>query len=444
MMCAEPRSTLNPSKLMGRRAFAAGLASTGGGALFGCAAKTPLQRAPVRPSSASEEVRALYRDLEGYCEGVREIGPAELAENRLRLQRLMQAAEIDYFVAEAGTQMRFLSGVAWGQSERPLLLLLPREGEAYFVAPHFESKKLRAKLQEHRQESLEIRPWREHERAVEVLARGEAALRKRVLAVDPWMRNFIASPLSAFAGSVVPGDALVVQLRARKTDVEIERMRRANEATKAAIERAASNLHWGMRQSEFAEHLRAAQERAGLSRVWVLSLFGPNASFPHGTARDRPLSRGDVVLVDTGGALHGYQSDVSRSFALGPVHPRVERAAEAVYAAHGTAFDRVRAGLPCGAVDAAARKTLRERGYGGSDRWFTHRLGHGIGMQVHEAPYLVPHSEQRLEMDMTFSIEPGIYVPEDFGVRIEDIVVVGPEGAQALGPRSSMEDFYRG
>lgn len=429
---------------MGRRAFAAGLASAGGGALLGCAAKSSQPRSPGQTQPPPSELSELYRDLHGYCEGVREVSPAELAENRARLQKLLQSAGIDYFIAEAGTQIRFLTGISWGQSERPLLLVLPREGDAYFVAPHFESKKLRAKLLDHGEGSFEIRPWREHEVAVEVLARGEAGLAKGVLAVDPWMRNFIASPLATYAKTVVSADSLVVQLRARKTDVELERLRRANEATKAAIERAASNLRWGMRQSEFAQHLRAAQEAAGLSRIWVLSLFGPNASFPHGTAQDRALSPGDVVLVDTGGNLHGYQSDVSRSFALGPVHSRVERAAKAVYAAHNNAFNKVRAGLPCGAVDAAARKTLRERGYGGSDRWFTHRLGHGIGMQVHEAPYLVPHSEQRLETDMTFSIEPGVYVPEQFGVRIEDIVVVGREGAQALGPRSSMEDFYRG
>lgn len=354
----------------------------------------------------------------------------------------MKAAQVDLFLAEAGTQMQFLSGVRWGKSERPMLIWMEREGPLRFLSPHFEANKLMHKLESIGPERPAIDRWREHEDVARRLAERVEGLHKMTIALDPEMRNFVAKPIETRAKAVKDGSPIVVQARARKTAVEIERMRWANKATKASIALAAKHLHFGMPQSEFAAHLRTAQQVAGLSSVWVLSLFGPNASFPHGTAQDRKLTRGDVVLVDTGGALHGYQSDVSRTFALAPVAPSIERAARAVHAAQQAAIQAVAVGKPCGSVDAAARMVMRERGYGGSDRWFTHRLGHGIGVQVHEAPYLVAHAKQRLELGMSFSVEPGIYVPGSFGVRIEDIVVVEPQGARALGERCSMDDFY--
>lgn len=398
-------------------------------------------QAPRPPEGPEGELASLYGKLEGYCAQAPAVTPEERKDRLRRFQSEMKAMGIHAFVAEAGTQMEFLSGIRWGRSERPVLIWFEQEGPLRFVAPHFESNKLQAKLEALGGEVPVIDRWREHESAAAILGTQLPEAIKSV-AVDPWMRNFVAQPVAALRSEQGDGQALVVRARARKTPVEIERMRWANKATKAAIAMASANLEFGMPQSVFASHLRAAQQAAGLSHIWVLSLFGPNASFPHGTADDRKLTRGDVVLVDTGGALHGYQSDVSRTFALAPVDKSVERAAVTVHAAQQAAMDRVAVGRTCGSVDAAARMVMRERGYGGSDRWFTHRLGHGIGVQVHEAPYMVPHSTQLLEAGMTFSVEPGIYVPKAFGVRIEDIVYVDEKGAHALGPRCSMDDFY--
>lgn len=431
-----------------RRALLSGLGGSGLALVAGagCApAKAPTNApgAPVGESGHHDELLQEYRALQGFTQKAPKVDAAERAQRRQRFAQAMHANKVDLFVAEAGTQMEFLTGVRWGLSERPVLVWLDKAGTLQFLAPHFEAEKLRAKLEALGDPLPTIHRWREHESVAAVFARIQAG-KVVTVGVDPWMRTFVAGPLQASAGKVGNADEVVVQARARKTAVEISRMAWANRATKAAIEKASANLHWGMPQSHFAAHLRAAQEAAGLTRIWVLSLFGPNASFPHGTAQDRKLQAGDVVLVDTGGALHGYQSDVSRTFALGPVAKEVERAARAVHAAQQAAIDAVAVGKRCGEIDAAARQTMRERGYGGADRWFTHRLGHGIGVQVHEAPYLVAHSTQRLDDGMSFSVEPGIYVPGVFGVRIEDIVVATPEGARILGPRCSMEDFYLG
>lgn len=409
----------------------------------GCRLAKPGSQVPGAASPASQkELASEYRSLQGFTQAAKAVDAQERAARRQRFAQAMRHYQVDLFVAEAGTQMEFLSGVRWGRSERPMLVWLDQAGRMQFLAPHFEAEKLRSKLEAIGDPLPEIHRWREHESVAEIFAKVQSP-QEMQLAVDPWMRNFVAAPLQAKAKPSEAGDKVVVQARACKTPVEIARMEWANKATKAAIEKASANLHWGMPQSVFADHLRAAQSAAGLSHIWVLSLFGPNASFPHGTAQDRKLSRGDVVLVDTGGALHGYQSDVSRTFALAPVAKSVERAAKAVHAAQQAGIDAVVAGKRCGEIDAAARQIMRERGYGGSDRLFTHRLGHGIGVQVHEAPYLVAHSDQELLAGMSFSIEPGIYVPGAFGVRIEDIVVATPSGSQVLGPRCSMEDFYR-
>lgn len=432
-----------------RRALLAGLGS--GLALGASSACSPGSKAKTRApgprqkdAGQLDELAQEYRSLQGFTDQARGVDAAERAARRQRFAQAMRSFNVDLFVAEAGTQMEFLTGVRWGQSERPVLVWLDQAGTLQFLAPHFEAEKLLSKLKALGDPLPQVHRWREHESVAASFAKVQDVQNKVRLGVDPWMRSFVAQPLLALVSKPADGAKVVVQARACKTPVEISRMDWANRATKAAIEAARKNLRWGMAQSEFAEHLRSAQSAAGLSRIWVLSLFGPNASFPHGTAQDRKLTRGDVVLVDTGGALHGYQSDVSRTFALAPVHRSVHRAALAVHAAQQAAIDAVAVGKRCGEIDAAARQIMRERGFGGSDRWFTHRLGHGIGVEVHEAPYLVAHSDQRLDPGMSFSIEPGIYVPGAFGVRIEDIVVATKAGAQVLGPRCSMDDFYPG
>ncbi|MEX1367619.1 MAG: M24 family metallopeptidase, partial [Nannocystaceae bacterium] len=173
---------------------------------------------------------------------------------------------------------------------------------------------------------------------------------------------------------------------------------------------------------------------AGLSDVWVLALFGPAASFPHGTAQDRALAPGDVVLVDTGGSLHGYRSDISRTWVHGRASAEVRRAFDTVVAAQRAALRRIAPGTACGEVDAAARSVIEGQGFGRDYERFTHRLGHGIGLEVHEHPYLVRGSSRVLAPGMTMSNEPGIYVPGRFGIRIEDIVAVTADGHEVFGP----------
>jgi len=388
----------------------------------------------VPPIDVSDDPLA---SLAGFCDGIAPPDGNEHQGNIDRLRQALAAAGHGAFVTEPGATMQYLSGVRWGRSERPFLLVVPCEAERSWVVPAFEERTAREQPEV---DAAAVAVWQEHESPYEVLAaelegRG---LRGRSVAVDPQLRHFVVEGLRTAlgAGRVVDGAAVVDGVRMRKQPAELARLRRANEATKAALQRVAETaVREGMRQSELAEHVRRAQERAGLTEVWVLALFGPSAAFPHGTADDRVLHEGDLVLVDTGGSLHGYRSDITRTWALGTPPAEARRAWSVVAEAQHAAIEAIRPGVACGDVDATARAVIDAAGFGPGYHRFTHRLGHGIGLEVHEHPYLVPGSTRILEPGMTMSVEPGIYVPGAFGVRIEDIVAVTDEGCEAFGPR---------
>lgn len=384
------------------------------------------------PGVASDDPWAA---LAGFCDGIAPPDGEEQAGHRQRMRRAIHDAGHDALVTEPGATMQYLAGVRWGRSERPFLLVLPRTGEPWWVVPAFEERTAREQLGD----DAVVRVWQEHESPYVIAAAGlaEQGLAARTIAVEPQLRHFIVEGLrqALGAGRVVDGAAAVDAVRMRKQPAELARLRRANLATKAALRLVARTaLREGMRQSELDEHVRAAQERAGLSEVWVLALFGPNAAFPHGTEHDRPLAEGDLVLVDTGGSLHGYRSDITRTWALGTPPAEAARAWSVVAAAQRAALATIRPGVACGEVDAAARAVVDAAGFGPGYHRFTHRLGHGIGLEVHEHPYLVPGSTRILEPGMTMSNEPGIYEPGAFGVRLEDIVAVTDDGCETFGP----------
>jgi Xaa-Pro dipeptidase len=344
--------------------------------------------------------------------------------------------------------MRYFGGPAWGLSERPLLLLIPRTGEPLLIGPAFEQGTLAA-----RQGGLTFaqRSWEEHESPY-ALVRGaldEAKLeRGAIVGIGPSMRNFVSEGLRSAGGrrGLAPAAGPIQGCRRIKSAAELALLRRANEATKAAIAAAAPLAEAGMSEAQFADLVRAAQRAAGLEGVWVLALFGPNAAYPHGTPEGRTLTPGDLLLVDTGGFLHGYASDITRTWAFpdpSVIDEARQRAWAVVHAAQTAALAVMRPGVRCAQVDAAAREVIAAAGFDPDYGAFTHRLGHGIGMEVHEPPYLVRASEQRLEQGNTMSNEPGVYLPGQFGIRIEDIVAIGEHGPELFGPRAgSLDDPF--
>ncbi|TPV92284.1 MAG: aminopeptidase P family protein [Myxococcales bacterium FL481] len=388
------------------------------------------------PSLEPDSAAPAFPELAGFCDGVPPIGDAELGSRVENARRQARDRGYDGVLLEAGVSMRYFTGVRLWLSERPVLLWIPVAGDVVWVPPAFEEGSLRERLPS----GATVRGWQEHEGPyghAAGLVRDTGARRGKV-ALDPVVRSFVSHGLAqASPGTVFdPAAGVVEACRMRKSPTELAIMRRANEATQASLRAAAGRLTEGMTQSEFRRIVRAAQTAAGLTDLWALVLFGPNAAFPHGTEQDRAATRGELILVDTGGELHGYQSDITRSWALGSVRDELRRAWETVRAAQDAALTKMRPGARCSEADAAARSVLAAAGYGADYERLTHRLGHGIGMQIHEHPYMVRGNDQVLAPGMTMSNEPGIYVPGSFGVRLEDIVAITEDGHEVFGRRA--------
>jgi Xaa-Pro dipeptidase len=346
----------------------------------------------------------------------------------------IQKAGLKAVVVEPGPNMTYLAGVRWGRSERPFVAVVrPGRGIAW-VCPAFEERTALEQLGP----DANVHTWREHEDPFAVVAKIVGPGRAPV-GIDPDARGFIFNGTRKHVRAEI-GAAPLTGARLRKTPSELDRIRRANEATKAALSLVVARAVPPIKQSELAAEVRRAQEAAGLVDVWALVLFGPAAAFPHGTQEDRTLADGELVLVDTGGALHGYRSDISRTWAVGKVGDDARAAWETVAEAQEAALALIRPGKRCGEPDAAARAVIAGAGFGEGYAAFTHRLGHGIGLQVHEEPYLRMDNPLLLEPGMTMSNEPGIYLPGNLGVRLEDIVAVTDDAPEVFGPRASRMD----
>lgn len=417
-----------------RRAFlglGAGLAAGAGLACHAGAARTR----PDPSAHGDEDARLdeCFAELVDPRGSVGPINPAEYAARRERLGPLLAAAGFDAFLAEGGATMRYLSGATWSLSERLFALVVLADGSCFWISPAFEVERAQLRVAD---TGGEVVPWQEHEYPFAPLAAELARRGAERLGLDPSLRHRFADGLARELGPgrVAIATDVVIALRGRKDAHEIELLRRANELTQRAIVAASRCLEPGMSGDEIGRLVTHAQRRLGLEGVWNLALIGPAAAYPHGDAEAAPLRRGDVVLVDTGGSLHGYQSDETRSWVFdAPVPTRVDEVWHVVRDAQRAAYEAVRPGVRCARVDAAARAVIDARGYGPGYRTFTHRLGHGIGLEGHEDPYFDGGSQVELAPGMTLSNEPGIYLYGEFGVRLEDVVAVTADGADHFG-----------
>ena len=380
-----------------------------------------------------EERLALLTDQSG---SVAPISAGERAARRERLAGLLASAGFDALLCEPGATLSWLTGVGWGISERLFAAVFLAGGSHFWLAPAFEERRARLALEGSEGPGGELVTWDEDEYAFAPLAAALRARRVERLCVEPAVRYGFVERLARELGRPPAPAAhdLVLALRGRKDGHELALLRRANELTQRALALTGELVRPGMTGAEIGAIARRAQERLGLADVWEIALIGPAAAFPHGSDERVELARGSVVLLDTGGALHGYQSDNTRTWVFdAEPQPDVARAWHAVRDAQRAAFDAIRPGVRCRAVDAAARAVIDAAGFGTGYRAFTHRLGHGIGLEGHEAPFLDGGSDVELAPGMTFSDEPGIYLPGRFGLRIEDVVAVTADGAEHFG-----------
>ncbi|MBI4408398.1 MAG: aminopeptidase P family protein [Gemmatimonadetes bacterium] len=359
------------------------------------------------------------------------ISEAERAGRRALAQRFLTEMRLDALLIEPGPNLMYYTGVPWGRSERLFAYLLPQEGTGLFVCPAFEQQKAETLIQNR----FPIHTWQEDESPYQLLGR---LLRDRgivtgTLTLDGSARYFLAEELAraAPALTLVAADPITRAGRGVKSAPELALARYANQVTLRAFRAALETLREDMTQAELGRNIRQAFDQLGYSGG-ALVLFGEASAYPHGVERPEPLREGMVVLVDGGTSVHGYASDVTRTVVFGTPTAEQQRVFDIVREAQARALRAARPGQTCGEIDAVARTTIEQAGFGPGYRFFTHRLGHGIGLEGHEWPYLVRGSTVELRPGMTFSNEPGIYQYGKFGVRLEDIMVITDSGGELL------------
>jgi Xaa-Pro dipeptidase len=353
-----------------------------------------------------------------------------------RIQRLverMRASGVDCVAVVPGANMFYLTGLHFHLSERPVMAFFPLTGRPALLAPGFEAIKT--------QEAPSSIDWRLFTYSDEqgpdgACARACAALElagKRLAVERLAMRVLELQMMQRDAPGVqtTPAEPLLSRLRMTKDGAELAHMRQAAAVAEEALARVLSEIRPGMTEQEVAAELMVHLLRGGSGVLPFRPLVqgGPNSASPHAGPGSRRLEPGDVLLIDFGATVGGYASDITRTFAIGELGPELTTVHEIVQAANAAGRAAAGPGVPCQEVDRAARRVITEAGYG---QYFTHRTGHGLGLQGHEPPYIVEGNERRLEVGMTFTVEPGIYLPGRGGVRVEDDVVITEGGCESL------------
>lgn len=369
------------------------------------------------------------------------IAAAEFAARLAKARRLMAERGVDALLINAGASLRYFAGVSWGASERLVAMLILPEGAPLVVAPRFELGSLEAELAI----AAEIACWEEHENPHALLA---ARLGRARVAVDPALPYQMALRLQQAGPDLVLNDGgpLIDACRSIKSPAELAIMRQAKQMTLEVHRRTARILRPGITAGEVTRFIEAAHRALGAAgNSFCIVEFGRGTSFPHGLPGERRLEADDVVLIDTGCYVQGYSSDITRTYVYGTPHDEHRRIWAIEREAQQAAFDAVRPGVPCEAIDAAARRVLERAGLGPDYRLpgLPHRTGHGIGLSIHEGPYLVRGDATPLAPGMCFSNEPMIVLPDRFGIRLEDHFHVTETGAAWFTqPSHSIDDPF--
>ena len=350
-----------------------------------------------------------------------------------RLQGAMSERGVGTTLLSVGPDLPYFTGYEAMPSERLTMLVVPREGEPKLVIPRLEAPRAAAL-------SLELVPWAETDDPVAVVASMLQPTGVVAIGDHTWSRFLLELQKFTVNASWVRASALTSLLRVIKDDDEVAALRSAAAQADAAVGRIPGEIRFaGSREIDVARQVKdlLLEEGHDLAEFAIVA-SGPNGASPHHEAASRVIQGGDLVVIDCGGSVAGYKSDTTRTFVVGEPTPDQREVHEVVLNANTAGRRAVAAGVACSEVDRAARTVIENAGYG---EYFIHRTGHGIGLEVHEEPYLVEGNDSPLQTGMAFSVEPGIYLQGRFGVRIEDIVVCGEDGADELNnsPRTLIE-----
>jgi Xaa-Pro dipeptidase len=393
------------------------------GSALGLGALAPARLHAEGPASALD-----VTGLKSMTGDVRPIAPAEYLARMDKARKLMGQHGIGALLIEPGASLVYFTGLQWWRSERLTAAILPRDGDLAIVTPHFEEPSVGESLAV----PAEMRVWHEHD---DPLATVAGILRDRKvkdrLGVEETVRFFAVDGLLRVMPEVeiVNGASVVRGCRMLKSPAELALMRRASDITIAAYRHVAPRIRAGMSNHDIGAMMDAAHVALGAKPEFALVLLGEASAYPHGSGQPQAVREGEVVLMDCGCSVQGYQSDISRTFVHGKATAEQRKVWQQMRAGQQIAFETARVGVPAGKVDDAVRASYEKWGYGPGYKLpgLSHRTGHGIGLDGHEPVNLVRGEATPLAPGMCFSDEPGIYLPGRFGIRLEDCFHMGEE-----------------
>jgi Xaa-Pro dipeptidase len=376
----------------------------------------------------------------------------ERAARQERARRLMRENSIDAILLMSGTSLNYFTGIRWWGGERLFASVLPARGSAFYVCPAFEEGRARELIaQAPDGDHPNVLTWQEDENPYRLVAQGlkDAGIATGRLGIEETVRFFFADGIAQAAtqAKLMSATPVTAGCRMIKSEHEIALMRLAAQVTLAAYEAVYHALHDGMTQADVEDLIAATYGRLGFPGEASVEVDEYTSS-PHGSTTPQVLREGSIVMIDDGCTVEGYQSDITRTFILGKAPEKtgdkMKKVFDIVHRAQAAALATAQPGVQCGAVDAAARKVVTDAGFGPDYKYFAHRLGHGIGMDGHEWPYLVRGNTTKLQANMTTSNEPGIYIRGEFGIRLEDDMHLTENGAELFTPQSpSLQDPFR-
>ncbi len=410
---------------------------------LGTAAAAAALATPVTAATSENNCTALppsIASLTSMKDQAKPITTEERGERQEKARRLMADNKLDAILLTEGTSLTYFSGIHWGGSERLFAVVLPVKGNGFYVCPAFEEGRAREQIAKAPgAEQADVRIWQEDGSPYQRVAQGlnDRGLSTGTLGIEETVRFVFSQGIGKASPQMKIASATPVTAGCRmiKSNHEVELMRLAAKVTLTAYEAAYHALNPGMTKPQLEEMVEAAHSRLGFSGS-ADAQVGEYSAFPHGSITPQVIREGAIVLMDGGGNVEGYTSDITRIFVLGKPSDKMKTVFDIVHRAQTAALKTARPGLECQAVDAAARSVLTDAGYGPDYKFFTHRVGHGMGMDVHEWPYLVRGNTTPMAANMTFSDEPGIYIRGEFGIRLEDDMHITENGAELVTPQS--------
>jgi Xaa-Pro dipeptidase len=387
------------------------------------------------PSASAAELKSMTADAK----------PISADERRARiakLQNLMGRRKVAALLVEPGSSLEYFTGIRWHRSERITLAIIPAQGEVLVVTPAFEEPSVRETLEV----GGDVRPWNEHESPTERIVQGlrDRGIASGMLAVEPTVRFFIVDGMRHLSNAyeMVSADTLVRACRLIKSPAELALMQTANNVTIQALRILHARVTRGMSSEEIGALMDRVTTELGAAPEFSLVLLNEASAYPHGSVQPQTVREGSIILMDCGCAVHGYQSDISRTWVFGQASARQRKVWNTVKRGQEIALETAKIGAPVGRIDDAVRSYYEREGWGPGYKLpgLSHRTGHGIGLDGHEPAYLVHGDVTPLEAGMCFSDEPGIYIPGEFGVRLEDCWVMTASGPKPFTPLAKSLD----